>query len=203
MLKAVVAGLVLSISTFSNAGVITTTFETNNSYAGNMFDLTTFNNSLLITAADLNLSSEGSNALVSIYTREGGYSGFESSSIGWTLQGQENVLSMGDNNATSFDFTDFALNANTLYGIYLTVSDYNTSGVSMLYTNGSNSYLNTDIQLDLGIGKGSNDFTGSSFTPRTWNGSLYYNITNVPEPSTLAIFALAIVGLASRKFKTK
>jgi hypothetical protein len=201
MLKAAVAGLALTMSGFSNAGLITTTFGSNNNFAGNMFDLTTFDNSLLITGADLNLNALGSNAVVSLYTRVGSYSGFESSSLGWTLQGQESVLSMGNNNASFFDFTDFVLNANTSYGIYFTVTDYNSSGVHMLYTNGNNSYSNTDLKLDLGVGKGDNDFTGSTINSRTWNGTLYYNTTSVPEPSTIAIFALGIMGLAARRLK--
>ena len=189
------------MSGLANAGLITTTFSSNNSFAGNMFDLTTFNNSLLITGADLNLNSLGSNAIVSVYTRVGSYSGFENSALGWTLQGQESVLSMGDNNASFFDFTDFVLNANTLYGMYFTVSDYTRSGVHMRYTNGNNTYSNTDLKLELGVGKGNDDFTGNTINTRTWNGTLYYNTTSVPEPSTLAIFALGIMGLAARRFK--
>lgn len=201
MLKAAVAVLVLSISSFANAGLITTTFASNNRYAGNMFDLTTFNNYLIITGADLNLDSQGSNAIISVYTRVGGYSGFENSSLGWTLQGQESVLSMGTGNASFFDFTDFILNANTLYAIYFSVSDYALSDVLMNYTEGNQSFSNSDLQLDLGIGKGNDDFTGEVFDPRSWNGTLYYNTTSVTEPSTLAIFAFGIIGLASRRFK--
>lgn len=69
----------------------------------------------------------------------------------------------------------------------------------MMYTNGSNSFTNSELQLDLGIGRGNDDFSGGIFSPRTWNGTLHY--TEVPEPSTLAIFALGIMGLASRRFK--
>lgn len=93
MLKAALAGLVLSVSGFANAGLITTTFNNDNSFAGNMFNLTTFNTSILLTGADLNLNNVGSDALVSVYSRIGGYVGFENNPSDWLLQGQETVNS--------------------------------------------------------------------------------------------------------------
>ncbi len=199
MLKAALVGLVLSVSGFANAGLITTTFNDDNSFAGNMFNVTTFNNSLLLTGADINLDDIGSNALISVYSRVGGYVGFENNASDWLLQGQTTVNSNGAGVGTFFDFNDFTLNANTLYGLYFTVSDYATSAVSMLYTDGNNSYANSDLQLDLGIGRGNDDFIGKIFTPRTWNGTLHYSSVDVPEPSTLVIFALGIMGLVARR----
>ena len=167
-----------------------------------MFDLTTFGNSLLVTGSDINLNETGKDALVSVYTRVGGYSGFETNAAAWVLQGQETVTSMGEGNATSFDFSNFLLDANTVYGVYFSVTDYANSRVEMRYTNGTNSYSNADLQLDLGIARGANDFSGGIFDSRTWNGTLYYTAqTSVPEPSILAIFALGLIGLTARKYK--
>jgi hypothetical protein len=95
MLKAAFACLALSVRTFANAGLITTTFNNDNDYAGNMFNLTTFNTSILLTGADLNLNNLGSDALVSVYSRIGGYVGFENNPSDWFLQGQETVNSNG------------------------------------------------------------------------------------------------------------
>ncbi|MFT4940346.1 MAG: hypothetical protein ACI88A_003398 [Paraglaciecola sp.] len=109
------------------------------------------------------------------------------------------VLSNGIAVPSFFDFIDFTLAANTTYGIYVKAVN------EMLnYSDGINTYSNSDISLTLGIGrqyKSTSDFTGENFAPRTWNGTIYYDITSVPEPSTLAIFALGLMGLASRRFK--
>lgn len=107
-----------------------------------------------------------------------------------------------EGNATSFDFSIFLLDANTVYGVYFSVTDYANSDVQMRYTRGTNSYSNADLQLELGIGRGNNDFNGDIYDPRTWNGTLYYTPQiNVPEPSILAIFALGLIGLTARKYK--
>lgn len=202
ILKMAFAGLVLGVSGFANAGLITTTFSSNNQFAGNMFNLTTFSNSLFLTGADLNLNSIGADALVSVFSRVGGYAGFETDAGAWVLQGQEVVTSNGPDVATFFDFKDFSLTANTLYGMYFTVSDYSTSGVNMRYTNGNNTYSNANLQLDLGVGTSETDFVGPVLSPRTWNGALYYSTTaEVSEPSIFVIFALGIVGLVARRLK--
>ena len=191
-----VAIVALTVTSIAHAGLITTTFAGGNNYAGNMFDVTTFDNSLTITSADLHLQDSGTSALVSIYTRVGGYAGFEADSSAWTLQDQASVISAGDGNATLFDFADFNLNSNTTYGFYFTVTDY---AVRMNYTNGNNVYSNADLQITTGIGRGENDFAGNVFNPRTWNGTLHYNTTSIPEPASYGIFALGLIGLVLRK----
>jgi hypothetical protein len=203
-LKTLFAVLVLSVSVFANAGLITTTFAGGNGQSGNMFDLTIANNSLLLTGMDVNISDTRH---IEIYTRVGSYSGFENNAGAWNLMDAAFVIGNGNNIASIFDFNNFVLAANTTYGIYVTTT---TDG--MRYTNGSNSYSNSDLTLSAGIGKAyvsATDFSGSSYSPRTWNGTVRYDVltsepaTSVPEPSTIAIFALGIMGLASRRFMKK
>jgi hypothetical protein len=44
----------------------------------------------------------------------------------------------------------------------------------MHYTNGADVYSDDHLQITAGIGKGSPDFTGGTFNPRIWNGTIYY-----------------------------
>ncbi|TVS19950.1 MAG: hypothetical protein EA424_06450, partial [Planctomycetaceae bacterium] len=145
---------------------ITTTFNANNGAAGNMFDVTTFAHPLSVTALDVNANTTGSFTL-EVYTRPGGYEGFESNAAAWTLVSSSTVTGQGSGNPTFVDVQDFVLEANAVTGLYVTAV-----GASLRYTNGSATYNNDDLQLDLGVGK-SYPF-GSTFSPRIWNGTIYY-----------------------------
>ena len=56
-------------------------------------------------------------------------------------------------------------------GFYVT----DTSGSAMRYTNGANTYTNAELKLTLGVGK-TYPF-GTTFSPRTWNGTIHYTIS--------------------------
>ncbi len=189
-----------SLPLVASAGVITTTFSSNNGFAGNMFDTTIASNSLTVTGLDVNLESVGTTAEISVWTRLGGYMGVETDASAWTLQGVHSVTSAGEDTATFVDVSDFTLQASSLYGFYVLVSDY-TSGQGMKYTNGSNTYTNADLSLTAGIGRGDGAFTGSIFSPRTWNGSIHYNqaTASVPEPTMLGLLSIALIGLGLKR----
>ena len=56
----------------------------------------------------------------------------------------------------------------------------------MRYTDGANSYANANIRLDLGEGVGQL-FNGlGTAAPRTWDGTIVYNVAAVPEPTSAA-----------------
>lgn len=197
--SASLAILLTAVSASASAGVITTTFADNNSFAGNMFDLQVGSNSLLVTGFDVNLNNTGSAGnMISVYTRSGSYVGFQGNASGWTLRDSVSVTSAGAGNATFVDLNDFVLNATDLYGVYVTLSNY-TGSTSMRYTNGNSSYANADLSLTLGIGKGDPDFAGANFSTRTWNGSIHYELADmsVPEPESLALFGLALLAALS------
>lgn len=189
-----------SLPIVASAGVITTTFDSNNGYAGNMFDATIASNSLTVTGIDVNLDSLNSTAEISVWTRLGGYMGFERDAAAWTLQGVHSVTSAGEDNATFVDVTDFTLQASSEYGFYVLVTDY-SSGQGMNYTNGSGTYSNADLSLTAGIGRGDGAFTGGIFNPRTWNGNIHYNqaAASVPEPAMLGLLSIALVGLGLKR----
>lgn len=166
----------------SGLGSITTFFNSNNQFAGNMFDITNIgSNPITINSFDINLATGGTNANVSVYYYPGTYVGHESSPTGWTLMGMATVNSMGTNVPTPLNVGGLVIPPGQSYGLYVTVSNY--SAGTMRYTNGTNVISNTEVSLSLGIGKGNPDFTGSTFASRSWNGTIYYDIGATPTPT--------------------
>lgn len=179
----------LQRTAYAAGGSITTTFVDNNAFAGNMFDVTA-NRTLTITAFDVHLSAGTDD--VYVYYKPGTYVGFETDSSAWTLLGMDNVTSLGAGSPTRADIGGLTIPAGETYALYVGVA-YN--GVSMLYTNGNNIYSNADITLTLGIGRGNPAFSGQIFSPRTWNGTIYYD--DPPPENTgcrLAVPAGSVVG---------
>ncbi|WP_454061811.1 PEP-CTERM sorting domain-containing protein [Candidatus Nitrospira salsa] len=189
-------GLLIGTISQVQAASITTTFTSNNGQSGNMFNITTFGNTLTVNSMELNLDSETTNS-ISVYTRNGTFMGFENNASAWTLVSQTSgVTSAGVNIPTFMDVTDFSLLANSVTGIYVT-----TGGPTNInYTNGNNTFANADLQLNLGVGNA--DLFGTVFNPRTWNGTINYTVQNgspvgaVPEPGTISLMGSGLVGLA-------
>ena len=201
-LKGLVASFALAVSGLANAGLITTTFISNNSQNGNMFNVDILDDDLLFTGFDINLLTGSQN--IQIYTRLGGYQGFETSSTGWDLIFDSFVASSGAGSASFVDIADTLFSSNSTYGLYITTTEIINSS-AMGYTNGTleNSIYVDDGSIRIREGLGMRYAFSTSFSPRVWNGSIHYEVASVPEPSTLAIFAISLIGLASRKFKKK
>ena len=192
-------GLLIGAVGQAQAASITTTFDSNNGAAGNMFDITTFGNTLTVNSMAFNLETFGGPHTINVYTKSGSYVGFENNASPWTLVSQSTgITSSGQDTPTLVDVMDFSLLANSVTGIFVTTVE--TSGMD--YTNGSNMFANADLRLDLGIGKGMGLFGGATFSPRTWNGTINYTVQNsgpvgaVPEPGTILLMGSGLAGLA-------
>jgi uncharacterized repeat protein (TIGR01451 family) len=174
-------------------GSLTTLFGGGNSFAGNTFDLVPAVN-MTVTSFDVNLDPPGTPTTMAIYWRTGTASGFESDPAGWTLLGTAVVTPAGLSLPTPVPIGGLVLTAGNTYGIYVDVQSYPSTSIQ--YTNGGpTTFSNADLELTTYYGKGNPAFTGASFFPRQWNGTVYYDtldleadlsLTKTGVPATVA-----------------
>jgi len=199
----IVAVVIVSHLASANGQSITTLFGSNNNGSPGgavYFDITVASNPLLITAFDLNTASTSPFSNMQVWLLAGMTSqGNETNMALWTQVATGSGTGAGTNNPTHVTLSNpFALNAGTLYGIAL-VAD---PSFGHYYTNGNGSNQNySNADLSLALGSATNvPFTGPVFSPRVWNGTIYYSV--VPEPTTMALLglgALAVIGFARRR----
>jgi len=252
MLKAALAGLVLSVGGFANAGLISVidgshsvikgwgyedscTTCTPNSYFDGLDALGY--TSTLFSSSSSGWSSAFSSLSNVIIVEQGAGSSVSISDLTTFISGGGHLIQLGgsstSNNVLDKFFGSSFGNGSALIGNHFITSDafgtafegytgfiddessthgYNTA--SLLSAWGGKSIMANAGQTSVWQGTyGSGSFTYLGYdyccstgvsTRAAWSEVLDISITgttSVPEPSTLAIFALGIMGLASRRFK--
>ncbi|MCF2947930.1 hypothetical protein L0668_07420 [Paraglaciecola aquimarina] len=197
--------MILSVSCFTNAGLISTFYASDNGGDNGgavYFDLNINNNDLIITGFDINSSTTNFFSDFEVWLLNGLTSQGNETSSSWVKVATGSGTSADEDNATAVTLSNsFTLNANTLFGMSLVAG----SNTSHEYTNGNASnqnYANTDLSLSFGSATNS-PFLGGVFTPRVWNGAIKYDIASnaVPSPSSISIFAFGILLLLVRQLK--
>jgi hypothetical protein len=177
--------LALSAVTAPAQFSLPTTLAGGNGQNGNMFDITNISAStVFITGFDQSFFSAGTAALYEVYTVTAGttYVGNETNPGAWTLQGSTTGLA----HPTALTAVpvpivlSIPIAPGTTRGFYLTT---NTDIVA--YTNGASPagtvfVADANIQFHIGIGK-AYPF-GAAFTPRVWNGVIYYTLGSPLPP---------------------
>jgi hypothetical protein len=192
----------------AQAASLTTTFAGGSGFnspasSGNMFDLTTLSNALNITSLDVSTLNTGA-LTVNVYTKTGTYVGSETNSGVWSkvATGSTTATTSDNGSVTTVDISDFLLNPNTTYGMYVELI-----GTGVNFTSGANTYSNSDLSITTGSGIGGAFGSTAVLTPRTWNGTINYNVANaqsVPEPaSVLGLLMVGGLGLETLKRKQK
>ncbi len=158
-------------------GSLTTTFASNNQFAGNMFDITP-NADLTLTGLDINVTAAGTSATIDVYYATGTSYGIENNAAAWTLIGSYSGVSAGQDLPTFMDMTGNGVTfaSGTTYGIYVALTSYGVQ--SFRYTNGTtggDTFSNADVTLLTNAGLTDTGFSGTIFQTRNWNGTMYYD----------------------------
>ena len=156
-----------------SAQSLTTTSSSNTGSNGNMFDVS--NNgtsSITITGFSQNFY-QSPVASFEVYTRSGGLT---TSSSGWSLRNSTGSFTPEVRDTlTQLSFTSpvsITINAGETTGLYLR-SDRNNA-----YTNGTSvgAIAATNSNLTIYEGYGVSVLFGSFFSPRIWNGTIFYSV---------------------------
>ena len=155
---------------------LTTTYAGGNGQAGNLFDVVA-EDDVVVTRLDLHL--DPSPYTVAIYATPGGYGGKESDLSQWQLLGLVPVQGLGSPSSggapTPVPLTlSVPIGAGETVGFLVVCID----GQGMNYTNGTSegAVFATGGTLSVLEGKGITWPTLLTFSPRVWNGTIYYQI---------------------------
>ncbi len=162
----------------ASASNLVTFYATNNAQRGHMFDISA-TNGVTILCFEMNFSVGTSN--VDIYTKAGTHVGFENTAGAWTLVGSAaGVVSAGVNLPTSIPI---AVNQNIAVGtsqaFYITRTT--AAGPTVAYTNGTavGNVLASDANIIIREGTGKELLFSTNYTPRQFNGRVFYNLLAV------------------------
>lgn len=192
LLPAALAALTLGAAATAQSPLQTILVSNNSGSPGGAvyFDLIGGNTGLAVNAFDINYSAAAGLAVgLDVYLRGGTHVGFESSTTGWSLVAQDNgaAVTAGRDLATNVVLANtFCVPAGATIGVALVAS----AASGFAYTNGTGTnqvYTNADLTLSAGAASNV-PFTGAPFTPRIFNGAVYYNMApgcNIVFPSGL------------------
>lgn len=184
---------------------LTTLFASNNgnNFGGGVFFDLNANTPVTISRLDLNVDTVNAGALVAVgatvnievWTRTGTVVGAETSSAGWTQIATGTGKAAATNSPTPITLTSLT---SLLIGPGVTGVAIRNVDFSQQYTNGTGAnetYSNADMTVTGRSATASTFLTaGTVRTPRVWNGTIAYTLGTAPEPGTLALVALGMVG---------
>lgn len=153
-------------------GSLTTIYSSGNNFDGIMFDVVPLVD-ITVTDFDINVAAGSDN--IEVWFKSGTHVGSEGNAAAWTLLSTTPITGAGSGIPTNVGANlSQQLNANQTYAFYIT----NQGAIDFYYTNGTAvgtvSAQNTDLQIQEGTGK---EYSfNSNYTPRIFNGTIYYTV---------------------------
>jgi len=184
-------GLLLGLSTQAlPAQSLTTRFDSDNEFAGNMFDITP-RHDLVLTGMDINTTDPGTTVTIDLWYADRSSFGIEQQPLFWTYLGSYSGISAGRDFPT---YIDLAGNGKTFlagqtYGLFVDLTSHPTQ--KLRYSNGpagGTTYTSSEMFLQTNVGNGTGGLGGAIFQDREWNGTLHYAV-GVPSPQ-LGVYGL-------------
>jgi len=210
MRKIFLLGVASIFASLSFAQSVSTLFASDNQFRGNTFDISS---SVPIDIVGFDVNIVGGNESITVHYKQGTSVGFEDNAAAWTMLGTDaGVVAQGQDVPTPVAVGGLTIPAGQTFGLYVDLSSYvgteagrdgalddqGRGAAAMLYTNGGPQvFTDGTVSLTSNTGQGDPPFT-SIFTPRIWNGTLYYEIANtVPTLSQWALLAFCVLLAAS------
>lgn len=158
----------------SNGSIQTLFSGGNGCSGGNMFDITATAGAIQIDSLDVNTSASISSTFtVMLFYKAGTYLGNETSSAAWISWGTYTATSAGASSPSRVVISPpLNIPASVLHALYV--------NFPANYTNGTNTYLNSDVTLQMGAGLCS-QFGGVN-AGRMFNGNIYYSKPGCTSP---------------------
>ena len=180
----------------------TTTFASDATYAGNMFDIVALDSNIEIKSMGIN--TYVSSLLVQVYTRVGSYQGYENDIDSWTLVGSATIKGQGLNTPTMIDeifknFDPIFIRKGSRQSFYITSDGpYIRSTKGNFFESISWSNIN-DIEIAQGVGK-RYPMTDGTVSARIWNGFVqYHTVDDSSLPSLPVTFSRGDLSVADTK----
>ena len=175
----------------TTSGELTTTFLDNNGQSGIMFDITASGGEDVSIYEFLGHIGPGFGAQnVDIWYMVGSHVGFETDDTPWLFHESVNATDNGNmgpgGNVVTPLVNPLVIPAGVTYGVF-----YVTDGPQNLdYTEGTDSFADAFITVDSGSGKAlgtGHPFDGLTFTPRHFNGTIYYTTGSIDVMQTTGL----------------
>mmetsp|Transcript_26307 Transcript_26307/g.39836 ORF Transcript_26307/g.39836 Transcript_26307/m.39836 type:complete len:1225 (+) Transcript_26307:161-3835(+) len=152
-----------------------TPFDGGTGSFGNMFTVTALER-LSINYMDINVGTSDM-VVVEVYTKKGGYNGYEEMPEAWTRVAAVTLHGADDGNPTSIedkDFENIHMRADETRSFYVTLDNPVIKYSRTL--SGVGAAFKTDDKLTINVGAGlaAQAFNGGVFEPRIFNGILHY-----------------------------
>ena len=151
---------------------LTTVFDGTAAGGGIYFNITANDRPILVTHFDVNFRIDG---MAEVYSKSGSHVGFEQTPSAWLSRGSMSLNGL-PGKPTMLDIQDVIIPANETVGFYMV--SFNSAGFG--YSFGvalGETFVNEDISLfTITSHSGDTAFAGGLFSPRTWNGTVYYEL---------------------------